>query len=231
MKQHPASSATFPRHILQRPRPLGRSTTAPGASRGLMALANMLPVSLPCFRRDLTVAVVGATSWAAVAWKIGRTEREAHNATEAVLALVSGRRWRRRLARLPPAAGWLPAFGCWASTAGTCLAVWRANDAKHLVPPPPAVQLAALLCLWPLVLGMAPKAAYTRWREWLVPAHLAAQHLVGLHFTLPTEVQQSVVRAGGAAAAGQGGGEGVAWCPGLATGQCSAPSLCPAPHR
>lgn len=55
------------------------------------------------------------------------------------------------------------------------------------------LQGAALLCLWPLPLGQASEATYARWREWLVPAHLAAQHWIGLHFSLPSELQQALV--------------------------------------
>ena len=52
-------------------------------------------------RRDLTVALVGFTSWAAVAWKLGRTggaEADASRA-EGLLALVRRRRRRRRHCR------------------------------------------------------------------------------------------------------------------------------------
>lgn len=51
------------------------------------------------------------------------------------------------------------------------------------------MQGAAVLCLWPLVLGLASGSSYTRWREWLVPMHLALQHWIGLRFALPPEAQ------------------------------------------
>lgn len=67
-----------------------------------MPLDSLLPTMALQFRRDLTVSVVGFTSWAAVAWKVSRGEGVQNAgpgaAPEALLALVSA---RRRLQRVP----------------------------------------------------------------------------------------------------------------------------------
>lgn len=55
-------------------------------------------------------------------------------------------------------------------------------------------QGAALLCMWPVVLGLASAASYPRMREWLVPAHLAVQHWIGLRFVPPPQAHQLLVR-------------------------------------
>ena len=49
------------------------------------------------------------------------------------------------------------------------------------------------MCLWPVVLGLASAASYTRLREWLVPAHLAVQHWIGLRFAPPPQAHQLLV--------------------------------------
>ena len=56
------------------------------------------------------------------------------------------------------------------------------------------LQGASLLCLWPVVLGFSVPSAYAHWREWLVPAHLALQHWIGLRFALPPDAKQLLVR-------------------------------------
>lgn len=57
-------------------------------------------------------------------------------------------------------------------------------------------QGAALLCLWPLGLAVACPARYARWREFLIPMHLAVQHWIGLHFASPLDAHAPMVRAG-----------------------------------
>lgn len=61
-----------------------------------------------------------------------------------------------------------------------------------------------MLCLWPLVLGLAAPGAYARWRELLIPAHLAAQHWIGLRFSMPLESHHRMVGAGRLAGGGAG---------------------------
>ena len=54
-------------------------------------------------RRDLTVALVGFTSWSAVAWKLGRAH-DGSDSVAALLALVSRRRHRQQQRQRPAAA-------------------------------------------------------------------------------------------------------------------------------
>ena len=58
------------------------------------------------------------------------------------------------------------------------------------------------MCLWPVVLGLASAARYPRVREWLVPAHLAVQHWIGLRFVPPPQAHQLLVRHPGPSAIG-----------------------------
>ena len=84
-----------------------------------------------------------------------------------------------------------------------CSAHWLRSSGPS--PAPPVPQVAGALCLWPLALGLAAPGAYARWRELLIPAHLAAQHWIGLRFSMPLESQHRVVRARAAAWPAKGG--------------------------
>lgn len=164
-------------------------------------------------RRDATVAIVGFTSWSAVAWKLSRSAESPEEAAQASLAAVSAA-WRRPgacdalactvvrcgLHSLPvPArrAGQLAANGSSISRPPhrrPCRAPFR--------PLPP--QAATLLCLWPLALGLLSSESYAWWREWLIPTHLAAQHWIGLHFSLLPGTQHQAMVGGASWGAGLG---------------------------
>lgn len=149
----------------------------------------LLPPHAPrAMHRDATVAVVGFTSWAAVAGKILSSMSDAGGASrlpEALIALVSegsqhgvhsGCFWAGTL--------------CWVGRGGKSAPALRRLTATHICP----TQGAALLCLWPLALTLACPARYARWRELLIPAHLAVQHWIGLHFSTPLESHAKMVR-------------------------------------
>lgn len=160
------------------------------AGRPRMSLwVALLPPHAPrAMHRDATVAVVGFTSWAAVAGKILSSMSDAGGASrlpEALIALVSegsqhgvhsGCFW----------AGML----CWVGRGGESAPALLRLTATHICP----TQGAALLCLWPLALTLACPARYARWRELLIPAHLAVQHWIGLHFSTPLESHAKMVR-------------------------------------
>lgn len=158
----------------------------------------MIILSSPQQRRDVSVALVGFTSWAAVAWKLTRVAQPSA-ATEALLAVVGSGRHSPTAAALHA----LPCSRCsrlaWDGN-GHWLAWFHASLSPYPFPNAAARpqhhtnrQAAALMCLWPLALALAPPPSYARWREWLVPAHLALQHWVGLRFALPLEAQPLLV--------------------------------------